>query len=122
MARRTLTAVLLAASGARGVAGTLFCGARYYASADGLSCEPCPANSARLLDDPATAVGAGSRLAECTCEAGFYAPALPRGATGGAACVACPPGGICDGRAAPPRAARGFWRLAVEVQAAGRGG
>ena len=93
-------------------AAALFCSARSYAATDGTSCAACPANTARLLDNADTAAGPGSTVGECVCEPGFYSPI---GGAAGTACVPCPSGGVCDGRGAPPRAVRGFWRLTTEV-------
>jgi len=94
------------------VDGELFCGARSYASADNTGCSACPTHSARLLQDPATAAGANSTVADCLCEEGFYDARDPSSSFSGALCEACPPGATCDGLRAPPRALAGFWRLA----------
>lgn len=44
----------------------LFCGAREYENLG--QCNPCPSNTARLLDNAATASGMGARITECVCE------------------------------------------------------
>jgi hypothetical protein len=87
---------------------SLFCNSLSYANSENTTCLSCPSYTARLLDDASTAAGPGSTLNDCVCLDGYYST---NGETG-VACLACPPGAVCDGRSAPPRAKSGYWRAA----------
>ena len=90
-------------------AGCLVCAAcenDFYANEDQSECAPCPANS--VITDPS----ARADVAECLCEAGFYASERGDGDSWGrpgVACLACPEGGYCAGGLAAPQNIDGWY-------------